>query len=303
MVITVDFNHSSWDLSGEVTGNFTGEDLDSNSLLSLEELSSFSLDSSVSVTFGSFSHDLSDLGSFSYDINSNVILDIQSSDTVDLGGEVVRSYVANDNSGAVSTVSDIPGTGTSISTSSVGPSSTPVIDPVIDTIDLFRFRNTNFETGTYVFVGAEERDAILADPDLSESFELEGRQPDGSISPAFTASTQPGDDLLPFFRLQSLETPGTFLFVSRGEYDAIFAEDSNQKDKWEQEGLDSQGNDIPEFYLFGAGAGQGPVFNRFQNQENNTFLFASPEETASINSNPDLSGTFLDRDSAFESLI
>ena len=174
--------------------------------------------------------------------------------------------------------------------------------PTPQTIELFRFRNTNFDTGTYVFVGQEERDAILADPDLSGSFELDGRQPDGSINPAFTASTQSGDDLLPFFRLRSLETPGTFLFVSTQEYDAIFAEGSNQQNSWEKEGLDAEGNDIPEFYLFGVGAGQGTVFNRFQNLDNNTFLYAGPEETASINGNPDLAAIFSDQGGAFGSL-
>ena len=119
MAITVDFNHSPWDVSGEVTGTFAGEDLNNDELLSLDELSAFSLNSSVSIIFGSFSHNLSDLGSFSYDMSSNQILDIQSSDTADLGGEVVRSYVANNTNGIVSTVSSIPGTGTSSSISSV----------------------------------------------------------------------------------------------------------------------------------------------------------------------------------------
>ena len=167
----------------------------------------------------------------------------------------------------------------------------------------FDFSLRHFDTGTYVFVGEEERDAILADPDLSGSFELEGRQTDGSINPAFTANTQPGDDLSPFFRLKSLEIPGTFLFVSTEEYNAIFAEDSNQKNSWEPEGLDTEGNDIPEFYLFGVGAGQGTVFNRFQNRKNNTFLYAGPEETASIIGNPDLSRVFFDQGVAFESVV
>ena len=168
----------------------------------------------------------------------------------------------------------------------------PIVDE--DFIELFRFRNTNFDTGTYVFVGAAERDAILANTDLNQIFELEGNG-----ATAFTASTKPGEDLLPFFRLQS-DVPGTFLFVSTAEYNAIFAEDSNQKDEWTQEGLDAEGNDIPEFYLFGVDAGQGVEFNRFQNRDNNTFLFAGPDETAAINSNPSLSAIFIDQGVAFE---
>lgn len=170
-------------------------------------------------------------------------------------------------------------------------------------IELFRFRNTTFDTGTYVFVGEAEKDAILADPNLSGAFALDGVNEDGTVNPAFIASTQPADDLLPFFRLRSLETPGTFLFVSTEEYNAIFAEGSDQRDKWEQEGLNTAGEDIPEFYLFGVGAGQGTEFNRFQNRANNTFLFAGPDETAAINNNPDLSGAFRDQGPAFESLI
>ena len=165
------------------------------------------------------------------------------------------------------------------------------------TIDLFRFRNTTFNTGTYIFVGAEERDAILNNPDFNQTFELEG---DGN--PAFRASTVPGEGLLPFFRLQSLAIPGTFLFVSTEEYNAIFAEDSDQRNNFQPEGFDGLGNDIPEFYLFGAGANQGIEFNRFQNNSNNTFLFAGPGETTAILGDPNLSGAFTNQGVAFEAL-
>ncbi|MDJ0742850.1 MAG: hypothetical protein QNJ32_05755, partial [Xenococcaceae cyanobacterium MO_167.B27] len=170
-----------------------------------------------------------------------------------------------------------------------------------NTIELFRFRNTTFDTGTYIFVGERERDDILANPDLNQTFELDGVNPDGSINPAFTASTEPGEGLEAFYRLSSLDNPGTFLFAGQGEYDAIFAPDSDQRDRWERQGFDSDGTtDIPEFYLFGVGAGMGTPFNRFQNRTNNTFLFAGPGETEAINSNPDLSAAFLDQGGAFE---
>ena len=171
-----------------------------------------------------------------------------------------------------------------------------------DTIDLFRFRNTSFDSGTYVFVGEEERDAILEDEDLSNTFSLDGVQDDGSVNAAFTASTVSGDNLIPFFRLKSLQTPGTFLFVSTEEYDAIFAEDSDQIDNWEQEGFDEDGNDIPEFYLYDRTANLGTDFNRFQNTQNNTFLYAGPEETAAIEASEDLSNLFTNQGGAFESL-
>ncbi|MDJ0743379.1 MAG: cohesin domain-containing protein [Xenococcaceae cyanobacterium MO_167.B27] len=179
----------------------------------------------------------------------------------------------------------------------VGDSSNTIEDSS-NTIELFRFRNTTFDTGTYVFVGEAERDAILANPDFNQTFELEG---DGN--PAFVASTVSGDDLEGFFRLSSLDNPGTFLFVGQGEYDAIFAPDSDQRDRWEQQGFDTDGTtDIPEFYLYGVGAGLGTQFNRFQNRANNTFLYAGPDETAAINNDPNFSAVFFDQGAAFESL-
>lgn len=169
-------------------------------------------------------------------------------------------------------------------------------------IELFRFRNTTFDSGTYVFVGAEERDAILENPDFNQTFALDGVQDDGTVNPAFTASTTPGDDLIPFFRLASLAVPGTFLFVSTAEYDAIFADGSDQADQWLQEGTDEEGNDIPEFYLYDGAADLGVEFNRFQNTQNNTFLYAGPGETEAIANDPNLSSLFNNQGVAFESL-
>ena len=175
--------------------------------------------------------------------------------------------------------------------------STTLRSPGTEEIELYRFRNTNFDTGTYLFVGAAERDAILANPDFNQTFELEGNG-----IPAFTASTKSGENLVPFFRLRSIDVPGTYLFVSTEEYNAIFDGNSAQKDKWLSEGFDTQGVDIPEFYLYGVGAGKGIEFNRFQNSKNGTFLYAGPEETASIINNPALSGAFTYQGGAFESL-
>ena len=162
---------------------------------------------------------------------------------------------------------------------------------------LFRFRNTTYSTGTYLFVGEQERDNILNDPNLSQTFVLEGNG-----RRAFVASSESGDDLVPLYRLRSLDVAGTYLFVGTEEYDNIFDDDSNQRNKWEKEGLDTEGNDIPEFYVYGAGADEGTQFNRFQNLENNTYLYAGPSESANIISDPNLSETFLNQGFAFESL-
>ena len=171
------------------------------------------------------------------------------------------------------------------------------------TIELFRFRNTTFDTGTYVFVGAAERDFILNDENLSNTFELDGRTEDGTINPAFVASTGDGDDLIPFFRLESLTVAGTFLFVSTAEYEFIF-NDPVQQEQWLKQGFaetdDTQ--DIPEFYLLESSVGTGTQFNRFQNLQNNTFLYAGPAETENIENDPNLANLFTNQGDAFESL-
>ena len=171
-------------------------------------------------------------------------------------------------------------------------------DDTLSTIELFRFRNTTFDTGTYIFVGAEERDAILENSTLSQTFELEG---DGNS--AFIASNEAREDLIPFYRLRSQDVPGTYIFVSTPEYDTIFAENSEQKDKWLKEGLDEAGEeDIPEFYLLDGAIDRGVQFNRFQNNQNGTFLYAGQEETEAIESDSNLTNLFANQGIAFKSI-
>ena len=177
-------------------------------------------------------------------------------------------------------------------------------EPSARTIELFRFRNKTFNTGTYIFVGEAERDFILNDENLSNIFSLDGVAEDGTVNPAFTANTVNGEGLIPFFRLESLSTPGTFVFVSTDEYDAIFAEDSNQSEQWKKQGFadEAQTQDIPEFYLRDGSADSGVVFNRFQNQENGTFLYAGGAEIDAIEDNPDLKSLFKNQGVAFKSM-
>ena len=167
-------------------------------------------------------------------------------------------------------------------------------------IEMYRFRNTTHETGTYLFVGKEETNAILGHNDFNQTFALDGMTEDRTVNSAFTASLTPGDELEPFYRLASLDVPGTYLYVGTEEYNTIFADDSEQQDKWVKEGLNDDGIDIPEFYLYGVGANEGVEFHRFQNTQNNTFLYAGPLETAAINSDPNLSNVFEDQGVAFE---
>lgn len=168
------------------------------------------------------------------------------------------------------------------------------------TIELYRFCNTTTGTGTYLFVEEEERDAILANPDLSQAFKLEGVQEDGSVNSAFRASRQPGEGLIPFYRLRSSLQSGVYLFASTEEHQAVFAEDSPQKDKWIPEGLDDEGNDLAEFYLFPSGSGLGESFERYHNRQNGGYLFVAQEESAAIAGHCDLSNIFMSEGEAFE---
>ena len=118
-----------------------------------------------------------------------------------------------------------------------------------------------------------------------------------------TASSVQRDDLFPIYRLRSLDVPGTYLFVSTQEYDAIFADDLEQQNKWIREGLNNENEDIPEFYLFEGSTGHGIEFHRFQNQQNSTFLYADLTETEAIVNDADLSSLWIHQGVAFESLI
>ena len=172
----------------------------------------------------------------------------------------------------------------------------------LELIELYRFRNTNYETGGYLFVGEQEKDAILANPDFNETFDLEGVGEDGMVDSAFVASITPGSSLIPFYRLRSLNVSGTHLFVSTEEYNSIFDDYSAQKDQWVKEGLNTEGIDIPEFYLYALDTDQGIEFHRFQDINNHSFLFAGPAETTAIYSDPFLLVNYVDQGIAFESL-
>ncbi|VEP17574.1 CHRD domain-containing protein (fragment) [Hyella patelloides LEGE 07179] len=157
------------------------------------------------------------------------------------------------------------------------------------TIDLFRFRNTTFDSGTYIFVSEQERDTIIDNPDLNQIFELEGEQEDGSINPAFTASANPGEGLSPLYRFQSNITPGNYLFVGEQERQNI---DTNFAEEFNEEGL--------AFYVYQAGSDRGAEFTRFQNQNRpGTYLFAGEAESANIRAN---FPNFLEEGVAFEAL-
>jgi hypothetical protein len=165
-------------------------------------------------------------------------------------------------------------------------------------VEYYRFRKTINNTGAYLYVGEEEKDAILANPEFNQTFQLEG---DGN--PAFIATTQAREDLIPFYRLRSQEVEGKYLFVGQEEYNTIFSEGSAQESKWIKEGLDRNGNDLPAFYVYGAGSNKGIQFNRFRNNNNGAYIFTAPEETENILNTPSLADTFINEGVAFEALV
>ena len=145
---------------------------------------------------------------------------------------------------------------------------------------------------------------LIEDANLSNTFALDGVTEDG-INPAFIASTEAEDGLIPFYRLESLAVPGTFLFVSTTEYNAIFADDSEQREQWRKQGFADaeETEDIPEFYLLDSSADTGIQFNRFQNVQNGTFFYAGEAETEAIASNSNLADLFVNQGNAFESFV
>jgi YD repeat-containing protein len=174
---------------------------------------------------------------------------------------------------------------------------------ISETINLYRFRNISTETGSYLYVGETEKEAILANPNFDRTFVLEGVQENGTVNPAFVASREPEEGLTPFYRLRNADLSGVHSFVSTEEYQEIFAEDSSQREKWIEEGLDSEGNDIAEFYLFPSNSDTGESFQRYTNTYNGSVLFVGKEESDFIANNPDLANNFISEGEAFESLI
>lgn len=141
------------------------------------------------------------------------------------------------------------------------------------TDDLIRFRN-NDRPGTYLFAGAGE--AVNIRQNFSNFIE-EGV--------AFQVATSQTDPLLqPFYRFQNTAPgrEGTYLFASAEEATSIRQNFNN----FSEEGI--------AFYAYAAGVGGGTTeFSRFQNNAMpGTYLFAGPEESTNILTNPSLNFTY-----------
>lgn len=228
-------------------------------------------------------------------------------DLSDLNGDGIDEIILNPVNSAIDPASATSRVILGDTTNFIAEASTATInsngsDQDPNTIELFRFRNNNFETGAFIFVEEEEGNNILNDPNLNQTFSLDGQQADGSVNPAFIVSAVPGENLIPFFRLASLETPGTFQYVTEEELATIFADDSLQANSFARQGFNESGEDIPEFFAFAPGTGEGAEFSQFANNQNGTFLFADPVETLAIENDVLLSSIFTNQGVAFESL-
>ncbi len=90
------------------------------------------------------------------------------------------------------------------------------LSPNDDLIAMYRFQNIN-QSGTYLYVGEEERQNVLAN--YADTF-----QEEGLAFYVYGADADKGTDI---FRLQNLDNPGTYIFVTEPEKDSILANFTN----------------------------------------------------------------------------
>ncbi|ELS04778.1 hypothetical protein Xen7305DRAFT_00045140 [Xenococcus sp. PCC 7305] len=143
---------------------------------------------------------------------------------------------------------------------------------------IYRFQS-NDNPGTYLFVGEEEKQNI--NQNFANSFIEEGL--------AFNAAIEPDDELIPFFRFQNNQQPGTYLFVGEQERNTINS-NPNFSNSFTEEGL--------AFYVYGADSEAGTAFFRFQNSlVPGTYLYATGSEADNIRVN---FPNFIEEGIAFE---
>ena len=146
---------------------------------------------------------------------------------------------------------------------------------------IYRFQSKT-TAGTYLFVGEQEKQNI--NQNFAHSFTEEGI--------AFHAAVEPNDELIPLFRFQSTQQPGTYLFAGEAERNSINA-DPNLSNSFIEEGI--------AFYIYGAGAGEATIFSRFQNSlVPGTYLYATGAEANNIRNNLT---HFIEEGMAFEAGI
>lgn len=145
--------------------------------------------------------------------------------------------------------------------------------------NIYRFQN-NISSGSYLFTGDSERENINAN--LSDNFTEEGL--------AFTAASQPDDELTAFYRLRS--NLG-YILVGEEERASILG-NSSLSGVFEEEGL--------AFYAYEPGSGEASVFNRLRNLNvPGAYIYATGDELTNIQNN--LSGLYFDEGAAFEVVV
>ena len=128
---------------------------------------------------------------------------------------------------------------------------------------IYRFQS-NIVPGTYLFVGETERTNI--NQNFADSLIEEGV--------AFNAAIESNDELIPLYRLQSTQLPGTYLYVGETERNSINI-DPNLSNNFTDEGI--------AFYVYNVGAGEETPFFRFQNSNiPGTYLYATGAEADTI---------------------
>ena len=146
---------------------------------------------------------------------------------------------------------------------------------------IYRFQSNQIP-GTFLFVTEQERQNINLN--LANGFIEEGI--------AFNAAIEPDDELIPLFRFQSTQRPGTYLFAAEEERNNINS-DPNLADSFTEEGI--------SFYVYGVGAGEETPFFRFQNSlVPGTYLYATGAEADNIRVN---FPNFIEEGIAFEARI
>ena len=146
---------------------------------------------------------------------------------------------------------------------------------------IYRFQS-KVTSSTYLFVGSEERQNIQQN--FTDSFMEEGV--------AFNAATIPSDELIPLFRFQNNQRPGTYLFVGESERNSI-NNNPNFSNSFTEEGI--------AFYVYSAGAKLATPFFRFQNSDlPGTYLYATGAEADNIRTN---FPNFVEEGIAFEAEI
>ncbi|WP_330203710.1 Calx-beta domain-containing protein [Cyanobacterium sp. DS4] len=128
---------------------------------------------------------------------------------------------------------------------------------------MYRFRNTSYDTGVYLYAGTTESVSIREN---YPNFVEEGL--------AFYVSTTPQDGLIAFNRFQNMNLPGAYLYAGESESESIRRNYPN----FVEEGI--------AFYAYPQGSQIADQISRFQNSSlPGTYLYTGQPETDSVINN------------------